>query len=470
MSTFPGCSESTGVGTVDAAIRGKPTHRFALSKRSSFWAAAVIAFLPFAANAAASPLYRVYQAQFGFSATTLTLLFAVYIVVLLVTLLFLGSLSDHVGRRPVMLVGLAIGALACGLFLVANGIGLLFAARALQGVAVGQMAGGASAALIDLRPRSSIAPLVSSAAATGGQALGAIGASVLAQYAPAPTHLIWYVLLAAFVASILAVLAMGEPGTIRPGMLASLRPHVSVPRAARGAFAVAVPCLIGVWALGGFYLSLGPSLAAQLLRSGNLLWGGVLIFVLTGLGAAASAGLVNMEPVGVMVRGCIALTAGALVTFAAIETGTPAVLFVGTAIAGLGFGPAFMGAYRAAVARAPSDDRAGLVTAIYIVSYLATAIPAVIGGVATSHYGLHDTALVYSLAVAALAAGAVILLIRRTGAAGESDPGARYPGPPPGPCTVPPCPPTRRGLNQVWPARHRVQIPHRRQRDRRRPQ
>jgi MFS family permease len=453
MSTFPGRSESTGVGAVDAAIRGKPTRRLALSKRSSFWAAAVIAFLPFAANAAASPLYRVYQAQFRFSATTLTLLFAVYIVVLLVTLLFLGSLSDHVGRRPVMLVGLAIGALACGLFLVANGIGLLFAARALQGVAGGLMAGGASAALLDLRPHSSVAPLVSSAAATGGQALGAIGASVLAQYAPAPTHLVWYVLLAAFVAGIFAVLAMGEPGTVRPGMRASLRPHVSVPPAARGAFAAAVPCLIGVWALGGFYLSLGPSLAAQLLRSANLLWGGALIFVLTGLGAAASSSLVDMEPVRVMVRGCVALTAGALVTFAAIETGTPAVLFVGTAIAGLGFGPAFMGAYRAAVARAPSDDRAGLVTAIYIVSYLATAIPAVIGGVATSHYGLHDTALVYSLAVAALAAGAVILLIRRTDAAGDPDPAGRYPGPPPGPCTVPPCPPPRRGLNQVWPAR-----------------
>jgi MFS family permease len=263
MSTFPGRSESTGVGAVDAAIRGKPTRRLALSKRSSFWAAAVIAFLPFAANAAASPLYRVYQAQFRFSATTLTLLFAVYIVVLLVTLLFLGSLSDHVGRRPVMLVGLAIGALACGLFLVANGIGLLFAARALQGVAGGLMAGGASAALLDLRPHSSVAPLVSSAAATGGQALGAIGASVLAQYAPAPTHLVWYVLLAAFVAGIFAVLAMGEPGTVRPGMRASLRPHVSVPPAARGAFAAAVPCLIGVWALGGFYLPLGPVPAAR---------------------------------------------------------------------------------------------------------------------------------------------------------------------------------------------------------------
>ena len=56
-----------------------------------------------ATNAAASPLSRVYQVQFRFSATTLTLLFTVYVVVLLVTLVFLGSASDYLGRRPVML-------------------------------------------------------------------------------------------------------------------------------------------------------------------------------------------------------------------------------------------------------------------------------------------------------------------------------------------------------------------------------
>ena len=285
-----------------------------------------------------------------------------------------------------------------------HGVGLLFAARALQGVAVGLISGAASAALLDLRPHGGAAPVVSSAAPTGGQALGAIGASVLAQYAPAPTHLVWWLLLGAFIIGVVAVLAMPEPGTVRPGVVSSLRPHVSVPRAARGAFATAVPALVGIWALAGFVLSLGPSLAAQLLHSKNLLWGGILIFLLTGLGAAASALLARKNPSVVMLGGCLLLIIGALVTFASIETGTAAALFVGTAIAGLGFGPAFMGAYRATVAAATSYDRAGLITAIYIVSYLATGIPAVLAGIATSHYGLHMTALVYSVAVAVLAA------------------------------------------------------------------
>jgi predicted MFS family arabinose efflux permease len=264
---------------------------------------------------------------------------------------------------------------------------------------------------------------------------------VLAQYAPAPTKLVWWLLLGAFITGVVAVLVMPEPGTVRPGVLRSLRPHVSVPRAARGTFATAVPALVGIWALAGFYLSLGPSLAAQLLHSKNLLWGGVLIFLLTGLGAAASALLARKNPAIVMLGGCLLLIIGALVTFASIETGTAAVLFVGTAIAGLGFGPAFMGAYRATVAPATSDDRAGLITAIYIVSYLATGIPAVLAGIATSHYGLHKTALVYSVAVAVLAAVAVSSLLARQMAFGRAERGIRHADAPPGPGTVPPCPP-----------------------------
>src|SRR3954471_7900281 len=423
------------------AIQDERARRIVMPAGMSFWAAAAIAFLAFAANAAVSPLYRVYQVQFGFSATTLTLLFTVYVVVLLATLLFFGSLSDHVGRRPVLLAGLVVGALACAVFLGAHGVGPLFAARALQGVAVGLISGAASAGMLDLRPAGAVAPLVSSVAPTGGQALGALGSSVLAQYAPAPTHFVWWVLLGAFLAGIVAVAAMPEPGARRSGLLSSLRPHVSVPPGARGAFAIVVPCLVAVWALAGFYLSLGPSLAAQQTHSGNLTWGGVLIVLFTGLAAVGSVALAQREPSRVMLGGCLVLTAGAVVTFSSIATGTPAVFFLGTAVAGFGFGPAFMGAYRVVVATAVPSDRAGLVTAVYIVSYLATGIPAVLGGIATSRYGLSETALVYSLVVAALAAVAVVLLIIRMRGAGRVVHLTKCPDPPPGPGTVPPCPP-----------------------------
>jgi len=254
-----------------------PSRKPMLSERASFWAAAAVLILAFVANAAASPLYRVYQAQFRFSATTLTLLFAVYVFALLATLLVLGSLSDYLGRRPVVLAGLVAGAAGCGLFLIAHDVGVLYAARALQGVSAGLITGAASAALLDLRPNGGFAPLVSSMGPTGGQALGAIGAGALAQYAVAPTRLVWWLLLGGFILGLLPVLAMPEPGTTRRGALSSLRPHVSVPRQARGAFAAAVPALVGIWAFVGFYNSLGPSLAALPLHSENLLWGGLSV-------------------------------------------------------------------------------------------------------------------------------------------------------------------------------------------------
>src|SRR5258705_8782943 len=354
----------------DQAVSGKPKRRLALPDGIPFGAMAAIADLAFAANNAAAPLYRVYQEQFRFSAITLTSLFTVFIVVLLVTLLFAGSLSDYVGRRPVVLAGLVAGAAAFGLFLLAHGVGLLFGARALLGVAVALITGAAAAALHDLRPHGSAAPLLSSTAVAAGGALGAIGASALAQYAPAPTRLVWWILLGAFAAGALAVLAMAEPGTPRPGALSSLRPQVSVPRPARGAFVAAVPCLVGLWALVGFYFSLGPSLVAQLLHSGNLLWGGVVLLVLGGTSAAAAGALTKADPSRMMLAGCIALSVGALVTFAAIETGTPAALFLGTAVAGLGWGPAVTGAYRGLVVLVPSRQPGRLITAHFNRLYL----------------------------------------------------------------------------------------------------
>jgi predicted MFS family arabinose efflux permease len=168
-----------------------------------------------------------------------------------------------------------------------------------------------------------------------------------------------------------------------------------------------------------------------------------LIFLLTGLGAAASAVLAKRDPSTVMLGGCLALIVGALVTLASIETGTPVALFIGTMVAGLGLGPAFMGAYRSTIALASSDDRVGLIAAIYIVSYLSTGIPAVIGGIATSHYGLHRTAVVYLAVVAGLAVVAVSLLNRRRTAAKTATRGLDHPDAPPGPGTVPPCPPVR---------------------------
>jgi MFS family permease len=370
----------------------------------------------FFASAAASPLYQVYQAQFHFSAATLTAVFAVYVLVLLVTLLVFGSVSDYLGRLPVIITALAFSVAACAVFLAADGVGVLYAARSLQGIATGLASGPIGGALIDLQPPGSHrAPMVISVFASLGLALGALVTSALVQYAPAPTRLIWWALLAVFAAGIVAVLAMAEPASRRPGVLASLRPRVAVPRQARSTFAAAVPCIVAGWALGGLYLSLGPSLAAQATGSPNLLWGGLVIFLLCGTGAVAAFALRTISPQATMLAGCLFLLAGMAVTFGAIAATASAAFLVGTAVAGVGFGLAFLGSFRVITALAEPDDRAGLVAAVYIVGYLAFSVPALIAGVATTKFGLHSTALVYSASLAVLAAAAVGLLGLRRG-------------------------------------------------------
>jgi MFS family permease len=379
-----------------------------LPRAAGFWLVAGVLFLLLFASAAASPLYGVYQVQWRFSATTLTAVFAVYVLVLLLTLLVFGSLSDYLGRRRVIAVALAAGAGACGLFLAAHGVGLLFAARALSGASAGVATSAAGAALIDLQPPGSgRGPVVTSAAVLLGLAVGGLGTSALAQYAPAPTHLIWWLLLGACAAAAVAVLAIPETAPGRAGVLAALRPRVAVPRQARGTLAVALPCMIAAPAVNGFYLSLGPSLAAQVLRSPDLLWGGLVIFLVTGTGAAATVAFRGVGGPAAMLAGCLALLAGAVMTLAAIQTASAAAFLAGTAVAGAGVGTGFFaGAYRVLTALASPGQRAGLVAAIWVVFYLAFSVPVVAAGVATTHFGLHQTAVVYSAALAVLAAAA----------------------------------------------------------------
>jgi MFS family permease len=423
----PGPGRRPGSGAARA-----PAGHAALPRAAAFWLVAGVFFLMLFASAAASPLYRVYQAQWRFSATTLTAVFAVYVLVLLLTLLVFGSLSDYLGRRRVIAVALAAGAGACGLFLAAHGVGLLFAARALQGAAVGTATSAAGAALIDLQPKGSgRAPVVTSAGALLGLGVGGLGTSVLAQYAPAPTHLVWWLLLGASAAAAVAVLAIPETTRGRAGVLAALRPRVAVPRQARGTLAVAVPCMIAAPAVNGFYLSLGPSLAAQVLRSPDLLWGGLVIFLVAGTGGTASVAFRAVSGPTAMLAGCLALLAGAVMTLAAIETASAAAFLAGTAVAGAGVGTAFfLGAYRILTALAGPGQRAGLVAAIWIVFYLAFSVPVVAAGVATTHFGLHQTAVVYSAALAVLAAAAAgSFLFRRRSTPSAAGPAAAHAGP-----------------------------------------
>ncbi|WP_026204320.1 MFS transporter [Actinomycetospora chiangmaiensis] len=381
-----------------------------LSRGGGFVAVGLVLGLFFFAAAAPSALYALYQAQWRFSVTVLTEVFAVYAIALLVALLTTGSLSDVVGRRPVLLAAIAAQLVAMVLFATADGVGWVFAARAVQGLATGLATSALSAALVDLAPpdRPSSASVVTTGGPTTGQALGAVGAGALVQFAPAPTVLVYLVLIVGFLACAVAVWCLPEPVATRPLRADVLVPRVGLPREARPAFLAAAPCVVAVWALSGLHLSLGPSLAASLLGAPDRLLSALVVTLLTGCGAVAAVSARGRAPRTVLVAACVFLLAGMALTLLGIDHGAVAVFYVGTAVAGVGFGLGLLGTVTTVMGAAPATDRGRVAAAMFVLAYLSFGLPAVAAGVASSQVGLRPTAMVYGLGVGVLALVALV--------------------------------------------------------------
>jgi hypothetical protein len=167
--------------------------------------------------------------------------------------------------------------------------------------------------------------------------------------------------------------------------------------------------MVATWALGGLYLSLGPSLAVSMLHTSSHVTGGLVIVALNATGAVASLALQQHASERMMTIGATLLTAGVVVTLVALNAGSSALFFAGSVLAGAGFGPGFLGALRTVVSPAPATERAGLIAAVYLVSYLAFSLPAIAAGVAVTKSGLLPTTNVYGGAVIALAVFALAL-------------------------------------------------------------
>jgi len=375
-----------------------------LSLPIAFGAITAIFVLFAAAASAPSPLYVVYQEEWGFSATTLTVIFAVYVLGLIGSLLILGALSDHVGRRPVLAGAIALEAVALVLFIIAGDVTVLLVARVAQGIATGAALSTLGATLVDLNPPHSPgrAGLVNGVAPISGLALGAFGCGVLVQYAPAPTHLVFALLLAGMGFAGVVVARMPETSARRPGGIASLIPRLSVPARLRPDVYALVPILVASWALGGLYLSLGPSVAARLFGLSNHLIGGLVVTLLCGTGALTAFVLRNWPTNKVLGISAILLSAGTALTLAGVEAHTVALAGAGTVVAGVGFGASALASFGILSRLAAPGERSELFAVAYVIAYLAFSLPAVAAGFATTSVGLHATMVVYSLSVVAL--------------------------------------------------------------------
>ena len=364
-----------------------------------------------AQSGAPSPLYPVYQAEWNLTPLQVTSVFAVYVIGLLLTLITFGALSDHVGRRPVIISAAIVAVGGLIVFATATNLIDLLLARALQGASVGAATGALGAALIDLAPARfpRLASLLNGIVPPIALTVGALSSGFLVQFAPHPTATVFLVFAALITLAAVLVVFLPERGGRRAGAFASLAPTVSIPRSARRVFGAVVGCMISSWALAGLYLALGPTIVISILHLESHVSGGLAVAALTGTGALTGLVIHRADALQSMIVGAVALVVGPVLTVVALEFDSTWGFFASSVVAGIGFGAAFQSALRLLLAIAPAEGRAGLLSTVYLISYTAFGLPSIAAGLLVPVVGLLNVVLGYAALVALLALIALVL-------------------------------------------------------------
>lgn len=368
----------------------------------------LMAFL--AASSAPTPLYRLYQQQFHFSPVLLTLIFATYAFALLATLLVMGSLSDYIGRKPVIFTALFLQIISMGFFLFASNIEMLFIARALQGIATALAASTFGAALLDLSKTHG--SLINSISPMLGMAIGMLMTCIVLATSTHALTLIFEIFIFIFFCTLCIAYFSPETAEKRSGAFSSLKPRLTVPSQARKALWIVSPINISLWMVSGFFLSLMPSLLAQAFKVQSAWLNGMMFITLTISGAIGILALRSTKTFNILITGALSILLGAAIILSGIHLSLTALLFIGSVVTGVGFGTGFMGAIRTVMPLALPEQRAGLMATFYVESYLAFSIPAIIAGYFVSHVGLTFTADIYILMIILLAALALMFAFK----------------------------------------------------------
>ncbi|MDQ9951483.1 MULTISPECIES: MFS transporter [Acinetobacter] len=363
-----------------------------------------------AASSAPTPLYRLYQQLWQFSPVTLTLIFATYAFTLLGSLLIIGSLSDYIGRRPVIIAAIFLQIISMSFFLFASDVSMLFIARGLQGIATGLAVSAIGAAILDFSKLqgsliNSIAPMV-------GMAVGIFLTCSILQFSAQPLQLVFEFLCLLLICEL--ILSFFTPETVqkRSGALASLKPNMAIPPQTKSALLSISPINIALWMVSGFFLSLMPSLLAKIFETSSAWLNGITFMALALSGAAGILTLRKSTNYRILLTGTLSIAIGSTVLFLAINLTSAVVLFLGSIITGVGFGTAFMGAIRTVMPLALPEERAGLMAAFFVESYLAFSIPAILAGYFVGKVGLMHTANSYICFIILLSLVALLLIFK----------------------------------------------------------
>ncbi|MET9927264.1 MULTISPECIES: MFS transporter [unclassified Streptomyces] len=386
--------------------------------RLGYPAAAAVFAIGMAGTTLPTPLYGLYREELGFSELMVTVVFAVYALGVIATLLLAGNISDEAGRRPVLLAALGFSAVSAFCFLFEGGLPALFAGRLLSGFAAGLLSGAATVTVMELAPpgRAARAGLAATAANMGGLGCGPLLAGLLAEYAPWPLRLPFLVHLALLAAA--AVLTWLLPETVTSRVRRPrLRPQgLAVPPQVRGVFAPSALAAFAGFSLLGLFTAVAPAFVAETLDVHNLALTGLVVFTVF---LASTAGQALMGRVGerrALPGGCFVLVGGLVLVAASLLFASLPLLVAGALCGGLGQGLAFRGAVTAISAAAPAEHRAATVSTFFVVAYLGISLPVVGVGALTLWIGLRNAGLTFAACVLVLALSVGLHLARSTAA------------------------------------------------------
>ncbi|MFF4343287.1 MFS transporter [Kitasatospora sp. NPDC001540] len=390
-------------------------------RRSGGYLGAAAAFaVCMAGTTLPTPLYGLYQERIGFSELMVTVVFAVYALGVIGVLLLVGNVSDAVGRRPVLLVGLGCAAASAVVFLAEQGLAWLFAGRLLSGFAAGLFTGTATAYVLELAPpgRRGRAGFAATAANMGGLGCGPLLAGLLAQYAARPLTLPFAVHLVLLALSFAVVRALPEsvPGA-RP--LRAARPRrPSLPAEVRGVFLPAAVAAFAGFSLLGVFTSVTPAFLAEEVGVHNH---AVVGLVVASAFFASTVGQLLVPKLGArraLPLGCLVLIGGLGLLALSLATDALAPLVLAALVGGAGQGMALRGAVGEVAAAAPEAHRGGVLSLLFVVAYLGISIPVIGVGLLDGPLGLPDAGLVFTACMAVLAAVSGAFLLRRARSGG----------------------------------------------------
>jgi predicted MFS family arabinose efflux permease len=379
-------------------------------------AAAALAIL-LAGTFMPTPLYELYRRVWGLTPAEISLVFAVYAGSLIPALLFLGGVSDRIGRRRTLLLASALMAFAALVLAFATGLWWLVAARLVQGVAMGIGIGTATVAIREwmdesMRPRAGV---VSSVAVAAGSGLGALLGGVLGQYGPLPLALPYVVYIGLLACVAVAIATVPSCAHLQPTAHTAIP---SIPAAIRRPFLVASGQSLLTWSAFALFFSLVPSFLATTLGLHNLIVGAlVVVGVQLGAVSASVAGR-TLSPRTAIVAGLLTVGAGVWLLILAVPLHAVALVAVSTLAVGAGGGLSYLAGLNIVGTVAPPDHRAELMSAFFVACYVGFSVPALAVGVAANWFGLYASLVAAAIVLGVLALATVALTTDRNLRAG----------------------------------------------------